>query len=504
MKNIRIKIITSGIFWIIFSTPLALAEDPALKHDLINQSDIETGALSLNEILKAGLLVYTTPFNRLDGYGDGPPDSRVVRSLPGNRPGLQTKSIPFLRVNGLDAQTCLECHSVLSRASIPMKFSVGGFGGANNNAIFLPKNIDVSDSKGQGFASFDGRFINPPFNFGGGGIELLAKEMTVELQEIKAKAQRAPSGTIFDLNTKGISFGKVSSFGEGEIQLDIAGNGFAIDDDLIVRPFGRKGEFATIRAFDQGAMQFHFGMQASEIVGEGVDADNDGVSDEVTVGEMSALHVFLASLPRPRETKKSRDARTGEKLFTEIGCSRCHIPKLVTNDSDLPLSFPEVPTDPWANVFITLDLSEKPLGFRKRQNSVMNESLSADLKRLGFNKRQNSGVEVGLFADLKRHHMGKELAESTANKQMNPFFTTARLWGVADTAPYLHDGRSMTLSAAIIAHGGEAKPESLNFMNLSENQRHQLIDFLRTLRTPKPRKINRFIKKVKKNSHSTF
>jgi len=105
---------------------------------------------------------------------------------------------------------------------------------------------------------------------------------------------------------------------------------------------------------------------------------------------------------------------------------------------------------------------------------------------------------VSLFADLKRHHMGKELAESTANKEMDPYFTTARLWGVADTAPYLHDGRAMTLSEAIIAHGGEAKPESLNFINLSENQRHQLIDFLQTLRTPKPRKINSFIKKIQK------
>jgi CxxC motif-containing protein (DUF1111 family) len=140
------------------------------------------------------------------------------------------------------------------------------------------------------------------------------------------------------------------------------------------------------------------------------------------------------------------------------------------------------------------------MGFRKRRNSEVDESLSADLKRLGFKKRHhhNSGVEVGLFADLKRHHMGKALAESTANKEVNPYFTTARLWGVADTAPYLHDGRAMTLSEAIIAHGGEAKPEGVSFTNLPENQKHQLIAFLRTLRTPKPKKINRFIRKIKK------
>ena len=34
----------------------------------------------------------------------------------------------------------------------------------------------------DGIADFNGRLINPPFLFGSGGIELLGKEMTTELE----------------------------------------------------------------------------------------------------------------------------------------------------------------------------------------------------------------------------------------------------------------------------------------------------------------------------------
>ena len=37
---------------------------------------------------------------------------------------------------------------------------------------------------------------------------------------------------------------------------------------------------------------FHMGMQPVEIVGDGVDADGDGVVNEILVGELSALEVF--------------------------------------------------------------------------------------------------------------------------------------------------------------------------------------------------------------------
>ena len=78
-----------------------------------------------------------------------------------------------------------------------------------------------------------------------------------------------------------------------------------------------------------------------------------------------------------------------------------------------------------------------------------------------------------------------ELAETFALGEIsNSEFTTARLWGIADTAPYLHDGRASTLAQAIQAYGGEAQVAQEAFVGLSDDERAELIAFLGRLRTP--------------------
>jgi len=57
--------------------------------------------------------------------------------------------------------------------------------------------------------------------------------------------------------------------------------------------------------------------------------------------------------------------------------------------------------------------------------------------------------------------------------------------GVADTAPYLHDGRATTLTEAILFHGGEAQAARDNFDALSDDDRIELLSFLRSLETPR-------------------
>ena len=84
--------------------------------------------------------------------------------------------------------------------------------------------------------------------------------------------------------------------------------------------------------------------------------------------------------------------------------------------------------------------------------------------------------------------MGPGLAEHTGDA-LDSYYQTARLWGVADTAPYLHDGRAATLSEAILWHGGEAQASRDLFAGLPDEERTDLLAFLRTLRTPnKPSK----------------
>ena len=61
---------------------------------------------------------------------------------------------------------------------------------------------------------------------------------------------------------------------------------------------------------------------------------------------------------------------------------------------------------------------------------------------------------------------------------------TPPLWGVADSAPYLHDGRAATLAEAIKLHAGQASSSANRFTGLSDVQQEELIAFLNTLRAP--------------------
>ena len=66
-------------------------------------------------------------------------------------------------------------------------------------------------------------------------------------------------------------------------------------------------------------------------------------------------------------------------------------------------------------------------------------------------------------------------------------FLTRPLWGVADTAPWMHDGRALTLTEAILMHGGEdseAYESILKFEKISDDDKLALRTFLSSLRLP--------------------
>jgi hypothetical protein len=437
------------------------AEQGALGSDRMTQAKLTDGTLSLEQLRAAGLRMFVTPLNRHDGYGDGPVNPTDTL-FPGGRPTLAGNGT-FLRVNGLDGQSCNECHSIVSAATFPPRLGIGGVGGSVTNALIGPTFIDPGALlSGDDKAGFNGRIGNPPFIFGAGGVELLGLEMTADLRAAVATARATP-GTEITLETKGVEFGSIVAAENGSIDTSSVEG---IDKDLIVRPFGRKGEFDTTRQFDIGAMRFHFGMEPVEVVGEDVDADGDGVTNEVLAGELSALHVFVSTAVRPRQTRRSPAAAAGFESFKTIGCASCHIPALETRGRYLPLRFPEDASDPTANTYYNVDLQAAPPNFERSPGG---------------------GLVIPLFADLKRHDMGETLAEEAhfASEAVNREFTTARLWGVADTAPYLHDGRATTLTDAILLHGGDAQAARDAFDELDQGKRDQLIEFLRTLRTPR-------------------
>lgn len=109
----------------------------------------------------------------------------------------------------------------------------------------------------------------------------------------------------------------------------------------------------------------------------------------------------------------------------------------------------------------------------------------------------NLGSIEGLYSDLLLHRMGLDLegggfyygaptpASSAARQMpMADEWRTPPLWGVADSGPWLHDGRAKTLEEAICTHGGQGFRSVVAFARLTTSQRSQVIEFLKTLRAP--------------------
>jgi hypothetical protein len=433
--------------------------------------------LTRNEVRLAGMRMFISQFNKQDGFGDGDdnPPGNVIGESRGSIQGNGT----FTRINGLDAQSCLECHGIVSNRIAPSKFGIGGVGGVNTTVLGGGGASFVDLLKADKKTNIDGRVINPPFIFGAGGVELLANEMTIELNEQLAAA---PVGATTDLSAKGVDFGSVTKDAAGnivtedhdadpataEVAVGVEGvfdtrpfvGGEANDDFLVVAPFGRRGNEKSTRTFDTGALNFHFGMNI-EALNE--DSDGDGVYGEVTTGELSALSIFLATAQTPFKIAPDAQARQGRQLLNSMGCTECHIPRMKTNGKRLGFRFPEIGNDPEAHVYRRVDLTRAPMNFRETASG---------------------GIVVPLFADLKRHYMGPSLEEFDGNGM----FTTMRLWGVADTGPYLHDGRALTITEAIEMHGADVESEAhtavQNFVTAPAAEQDAVLAYLDTLRSP--------------------
>lgn len=86
-----------------------------------------------------------------------------------------------------------------------------------------------------------------------------------------------------------------------------------------------------------------------------------------------------------------------------------------------------------------------------------------------------------IFTDFKRHDLGVNFAERNYDGTVNTLFMTTPLWGVGTTAPYGHDGRSISLHEVILRHGGEAQDSRDRYAALPRENQRDLQDFLSSL-----------------------
>ena len=176
-------------------------------------------------------------------------------------------------------------------------------------------------------------------------------------------------------------------------------------------------------------------------------------------------------MPKPREAKAD-DAEShlriseGSELFTAIGCAACHtrdLGKVSGIYSDLLLHD------------MGSDLSDPapPGAAAGCQPSPVRRLV------LGFPLPPLASDNL-IPADKLLPNFGGDGGFSAAPEE----WRTPPLWGVRDSAPYLHDGRAATIEEAIALHDGEAKRSMRRFFELSFDQRTQVLEFLDTLVAP--------------------
>jgi hypothetical protein len=315
---------------------------------------------------------------------------------------------------------------------------------------------------------------NPPSLFGSGAIDMLSREMTAELQVLKtaalhaARASRQP--ITLPLLAKGIRFGSITARADGTLDTSQVEG---VDPDLIIKPFGLKGVIVSVRAFTVAAFNQHHGMQPAERVGDGVDADRDGLTDEVGRGDVTATTLFQVTLPIPgrvipRQANVEAAIRRGEAAFQQIGCAECHRPALVLNN---PVYSEPNPFNPPGTL----------------RPSDVSRPFTFDLTRDGpgprLERTPDGRAIVRAFTDLKRHRMGTVLNNERLIQEGVPTdaFITRELWGFASEPSFLHHGRATTVTEAILAHGGEAQAARDAFAALNKSDRDGVVTFLRSL-----------------------
>jgi hypothetical protein len=453
------------------------------------------GEEAFEEAFELGDELFETTFNALDGggakVGKGQRFTRVPRAdLTGA--GEWATHVPE-RATGPNGQACNECHRV------PFDDGAGDISG---NVIRDPLHSGQLN-----------KFIqrNTPHVFAPGAIQRLAEEMTEELFDDRhdAKAIACLFGIgAKSLSAKGVGFGTIIAVRTHVSPCQVSFNTSGVQGvatDLVVRPFQWKGSVAFIRDFNRGASHNELGMQAVEIAGDGTDGDGDGVVDEMTIGDQTALAVYLAAQPRPvsslelnalglLETPLTTDEIAaigrGATTFGQIGCASCHRPSLTIDDPvfsepsqnasfrdetfpagqdpldelvdpDVPVTF-DLTADQPDNIIVLPDSTEVHLG-----------SLEADGSGRGI---------VRLFGDLKRHNLGSGIAEQIDEVGTGAStFLTENLWGVGNTGPWMHDGRATTLTEAILEHGGEASSSRSAFQGLTTSKKRDVIAFLDSL-----------------------
>jgi hypothetical protein len=206
-----------------------------------------------------------------------------------------------------------------------------------------------------------------------------------------------------------------------------------------VGKFGWKAQFATLEEFVAAACANEIGL-GTPALGQARPlscraSSGDQPAPDLDAAQFRSLVAFVGTLPRPTEVVLSGpnarwEVERGKQAFEKVGCAACHTPEL----------------GGLAGVYSDF-LLHRILDNRKNYAEVADVPLPTD------------------------HPLPEE-------------WKTPPLWGVADSAPYFHDGGSATLESAILRHEADAQNVTEAYRKLPAGDREAVLRFLESLKAP--------------------
>ena len=206
---------------------------------------------------------------------------------------------------------------------------------------------------------------------------------------------------------------------------------------MYIHRFGKKAAAYDLLDQTVGAYNQDIGITSSF---DPIDTHSGlSIDPEISDNTVRDVVAYLQTLkaPAPRNQNDPR-VINGKSLFNQVNCASCHKPALTTGYSPF-------------------------------------EALSY--------------MAFYPYTDLLLHDMGSGLDDGyTEGNALTSEWRTQPLWGLGLSPStqggqyfLMHDGRATSIEQAILLHGGEAENSKIQFLNLSETEKADLIKFLESL-----------------------
>jgi CxxC motif-containing protein (DUF1111 family) len=339
-----------------------------------------------------------------------------------------------------NAQSCRECHQnpVSGTISQVTELRAGTFDGYNftphpGGSLIFSRAIDPSIQVRALGTDNVATFRTSLNTAGDGFVEALPDSAFTNVQASQPSSMRGTIIRVPVLEASGVT--RIGRFGWKNQHASL----LSFSSDAYLNEMGITNPLNPTENTSNGTDVTYLNTQ------NGVPAMQDPATQADPFGaDVGAFTRFMRSLkvpPRDTVLAATSDARAGATLFSQIGCNICHVPTLTTAAAGTSFN---------GGQFIV----PAALG----------------------------SMNIHPYGDFMLHDVGTgDFIVQNGGIGTLTLMRTAPLWGMRTRNRLMHDGENILRNDAILRHTNQAENVIENYINLSTNQKNQIITFLNSL-----------------------